>query len=201
MKNFVIGLSAYPKSMTQAQFAIKSGQQAGWNLELFSGTDGANADLLAYGVTINQQDAKCRDMMLLPGVRGCFLSHWRLWNLCSALNEPIGIFEHDIEFVSGPPNIKFAHVLKLEGFLLKKPRPAGAWYEGARAYILNPVGAKLLVAWVQKHGALPADVNIGLDIVDIALGPTDCVKQHALYGKTDKRENSFTWNLNKMEKI
>lgn len=201
MKNFVIGLPAYPKSMMQVQCAIESGRHVGWNLELFSGTDGTIADLSAHGITVNQQDAKCRDMMTLPGVRGCFLSHWRLWNLCSSLNEPIGIFEHDIEFLTGPPNIEFEHVLKLEGFMLKKPRPAGAWYEGARAYILKPAGAKLLIDWVKQQGALPADVNIGLDIVNIALGPSDCVTQHALYGKTDKRENSFTWNLNKMEKI
>ena len=201
MKNFVICLPDYVKSVAMTNQVVESGKQYGWNIELFEGVDGTVTKLKDVDLSINQHNAKCRDMMTLPGVRGCFISHWRLWNLCSKLNEPIGIFEHDIEFLTGPPNIEFKHVLKLEGFLLKKSRPAGAWYEGARAYILHPLGAKLLINWVQEHGALPADVNIGLNVVDIQLDHSNCIKQHALYGKSDKRENSFTWNLNKMEKI
>jgi GR25 family glycosyltransferase involved in LPS biosynthesis len=201
MKNYIISLSAYTNSMIMAQRALTSGQQHGWNIELFEGVDGSITRLQDFNISVCQTDAKCRAMMERPGVQGCFLSHWKLWNRCADLNETIGIFEHDIEFLEACPEIEFDHVLKLEGFLKKKARPAGEWYEGARAYILCPAGAQRLIDWVDRNGALPADVNIGLDIVDIKLGDTNCVQQHALYGKTDKRENSFTWNLNTMEKI
>lgn len=184
-----------------AQQALATGKHYNWNIDLFDGTDGSTTNLENFGVVVNQQDAKCRSMLEKPGVQGCFLSHWRLWNLCAIGTEPIGIFEHDIEFLGSCPDTKITDVVKLEGFLLKKARPAGEWYEGARAYILYPTGAQKLVAWVAKYGALPADVAIGLDVVDIVMDHTGCVQQHALYGKVDKRQNSFTWNLNTMEKI
>lgn len=201
MKNFIICLSDYSKSMAMAQVALESGQQHGWQIELFEGVNGLNSALKDFDITINQQDAKCRAMMERPGVQGCFISHWQLWKLCDNLNQPIGIFEHDVKFLGPCPTDQFTNVFKLEGFLKKKSRPAGEWFEGARAYIINPTGAKLLINWVEEHGALPADVNIGLDIVDIKLNYTNCIQQHALYGKIDKRQNSFTWNLNTMEKI
>lgn len=201
MKSYIIYLPSYVKSTSMAQRALTSGKSHGWDIELFAGVDGAVTTLEDRELTVNQQDAKCRDMLKRPGVQGCFLSHWQLWNLCAESAEPIGIFEHDIEFLGPYYKTEFSNVLKLEGFLKKKARPAGEWYEGARAYILHPEGAKQLIKWVKTHGALPADVNIGLDVVDITLDQSNCVQQHALYGKTDKRENSFTWNLNTMEKI
>jgi hypothetical protein len=196
MKNYVIYLPDYTKSRTLAQRVLETGQAFGWNLTLYEGVDGKNSTW--EQVQPCCLDAKCRSMLELPGVRGCFLSHWQLWNLCVEINETIGIFEHDIEFIGSPPEQDFQHVLKLEGFLKKKSRPAGEWYEGARAYLLHPAGAKRLVEWVQINGALPADVNIGLDVVDIQLCDHLCIRPHALYGKTDKRENSFTWNLQGM---
>jgi GR25 family glycosyltransferase involved in LPS biosynthesis len=182
-----------------ATHAVATGRAQGWNVDLWAGVDGSKVE---WTLNINQSDAKCRAMMERPGVRGCFLSHWTLWNLCVSRNEPIGIFEHDIEFVKLPPqDLVFDDVLKLEGFLRKKPRPAGEWYEGARAYILKPQGARKLTEWVRNNGALPADVAIGVDVVDITLDHELRITPHALYGKTDKRENSFTWNLENMERI
>jgi GR25 family glycosyltransferase involved in LPS biosynthesis len=34
--------------------------------------------------------------MMTPGVKGCFYSHYRLWQKCVELNEPIIIWEDDI---------------------------------------------------------------------------------------------------------
>lgn len=196
MKNYVIYLPDYQSSQSLAQRALNTSREHGWNLQLYAGVNGNNVEWDA--VQPCRLDAKCRTMLDLPGVRGCFLSHWQLWNYCAKINETIGIFEHDVEFVGPPPQQDFQHVLKLEGFLKKKSRPAGEWYEGARAYLLRPAGAKQLLEWVQINGALPADVNIGLNVVDIQLCNNLCVKPHALYGKTNKRENSFTWNLKGM---
>jgi GR25 family glycosyltransferase involved in LPS biosynthesis len=196
MKNYVIYLPDYRYSIELANCALSSGHHHKWNLELYAGVNGMS--VAEEDLKICQQDAKCRDMMTRPGVLGCFLSHWQLWNLCVKMQTPIGIFEHDIEFVKPAPEQDFTHVLKLEGFSKKKARPAGEWYEGARAYILKPAGAERLIDWVNMHGALPADVCIGLNIVDIQLCEDQVVKQHELYGKTHKRDNSFTWNLERM---
>jgi GR25 family glycosyltransferase involved in LPS biosynthesis len=179
--------------------AVSTADQHGWDVELFPGVNGLEKTIDDFGLFANTENAKCREAMKRPGVQGCFISHWLLWQHCVSLNEPVGIFEHDVEFLSSPTHYPdFDHVLKLEGFLKKKQRPAGEWYEGARAYFIKPAGAKQLLDWAAQNGALPADVAIGLDVVDITLDLSNKVQQHLLYGKTDKRENSFTWNLERM---
>lgn len=196
--NYIIYLPEYRNSIELAQRAQLSAQNHGWDIKLYAGVDGK---LRGWDtVQPNISDAKCRAMLERPGVRGCFFSHWNLWNLCVEQNQTIGIFEHDTVFCGPPPkSVEFKHVYKMEGFLKKKSRPAGEWYEGARAYLLSPLGAGRLIDWVNQHGALPADVNIGLDIVDIVLDTQQRIVPHALYGKSQKRNNSFTWNLEGMK--
>jgi hypothetical protein len=202
LKNYIIYLPQFETSTQWANHALATGLDHDWDVELFAGVDGRTVDGDLWdttGIAINQSNAKCRDMMQRPGVRGCFLSHYTLWKRCVELNEPIGIFEHDIEFCKPVPDVEFDHLLKLEGFSLKKPRPAGEWYEGARAYILKPVGAQRLVDWVHTNGAIAADVCIGLNVVDITLCDTTVVQiaqTHA--NKQHKHTQSFTWNLTQM---
>lgn len=203
MKSYVIYLPHYETSSAWARHALDTAQQHNWNAELCAGVDGRTVkddqDWQLWGIKINNVNAKCSEMMSRPGVRGCFLSHYSLWKHCIKINEPIGIFEHDIEFLKPQPNTEFEHVLKLEGFSLKKPRPAGEWYEGARAYLLTPAGAQLLINWVEENGAVPADVCIGLDVVDVQLWDHGVVQMvHRHDNKRDVKSNSFTWNLEQM---
>lgn len=201
MKHHVIYLPAYRASREMANHAVESGINQGWDVELFEGVDGQQSNLNNYGIRANTDDAKCRAMMDRPGVQGCLLSHWLLWNICVKLNQPIGIFEHDIEFVAPCPDVEFEHVLKLEGFDRKKARPGGDWYEGARAYCITPAGASCLIDWISQNGCLPADVQIGHSIVDIQLYNQPAVQQAKYaYGKDYKHTNSFTWNLENMER-
>lgn len=199
MKSYVIYLPQFETSTQWANHALATGLEYKWNVELFAGVDGrtvADAGWDNTGIAINQTNPKCRDMMQRPGVRGCFLSHYALWNRCLELDAPIGIFEHDIEFCKPVPTVEFDHLLKLEGFSLKKPRPAGNWYEGARAYILKPAGAQRLVNWVKTNGAIAADVCIGLDVLNITLHPDSVVQiANTQSTKWDKHKHSFTWNL------
>ncbi len=208
MKNYIIYLSQYPMSRDMAQKALESAQQQGWDAELYEGVDGATVSYQDFErqhkLTACAWNKKCVTMIReKPGVRGCFLSHWNLWNLCRNENKEIGIFEHDVEFLQAPKlDQNFKHVLKLEGFHLNPARPAGAWYEGARAYVLKPPGADRLIRWVQTNGCLPADVNIGLDVVDITLHDRGLVRlQFDHNSKIDKHSRSFTWNLETMPKI
>jgi GR25 family glycosyltransferase involved in LPS biosynthesis len=207
MKNFIICLSSYSKSIAMAQVALESGRQYGWQIELFEGVDGSKVSedqlLKQWGLKINTDNKKCqRQMAERPGVRGCFLSHWSLWHKCVDFNKTIGIFEHDVEFLKSPVFTDQCYdVLKLvEGFDERRPMPAGVWYEGTRGYLVTPAGAKKLINWALINGCLPSDIAIGKDVVDIVLSSDNCAQlAHSYETKDDKHANSFTWNLECMK--
>lgn len=200
MRNYIIHLIDFQKSKDYAKVAFESAEKYGWNVELFSGVNGAllsDTALRDLKIEICKKDRKTQEMMQKPGVLGCFLSHYKLWNRCAKSNEPIGIFEHDIEFVRPPEEfVDFDDILRLEGFDLKKQRPAGQWYEGARAYILKPQGAKKILNFVKTNGALPADVILGDKVLNIVCDTNNFVKQqYDNKTKWEKHKESFTWNL------
>ena len=199
MKSFVIYLPKREQSVVLADRCLKTAKEHGWEVSLFEGVDGStvldDADWNTWNIKINQENKKCRTVMQKPGVRGCFLSHWLLWNKCVDLNEPIGIFEHDVEFLKlAPDQLEFSDILKLEGFVEHTPRPAGIWWAGAMAYILKPEGATKLIQWVLNNGALPADVAIGADVLTVNFDKSNRVRYSI-------DEISFTRDLNIMEKI
>jgi len=206
LKNFIICLTDYPKSMGPAQAALHSGQHHGWDIALFPGVDGSNIDVAQliehWGIQINSSNRKCQQQMHdRPGVRGCFLSHWLLWKHCVELDATIGIFEHDVEFLKEPINLPlFQDVLKLvAGFEPRRPMPAGVWYEGSSGYLITPIGAKKLIDWTLLNGCLPSDVAIGHDVVDIVLSQDNCVQLSCSRTDVNKRVDSFTWNLESMK--
>ena len=189
-----------------AHCALKSGKQHGWDVELYDGVDGsavsANEMSTHWGLKINSANRKCQKQMdTKAGVRGCFLSHWLLWHKCVDIDQTIGIFEHDVEFLK-PYTItdQFLDVLKLvEGFEERRSMPAGVWYEGTRGYLISPAGARKLINWATVNGCLPSDIAIGKDVVDIALNFDNYVQLSQQYNnKNDKHVNSFTWNLESM---
>lgn len=205
MKNYVITLENYPTSRGMTQIALETANEHGWAIEPWPGVDGMTVPIeilqSRYRLSVCAWDKKCSTMFKSrPGVRGCFLSHYALWQHCIALGGPIGIFEHDVVFVDSPDfSLDFRHVLKLEGFDRQASRPAGHWYEGARAYVLQPEGAARLVAWVRDNGCLPTDVCIGTNVVEIKLCDRNQIKlQHQHSDKQDKHVHSFTWNLQSM---
>lgn len=208
MKNYIITLLDYPSSVRMGKTAFISGELQGWDLDIWPGVDGSKISVQdlqdTYGIHINEASRKCHHMMTTrPGVRGCFLSHWQLWNHCLEINETIGIFEHDVIFLDQMPQTlpAFKHVLKLQGFDAKPPRSAGTWYEGARAYFISPRGASRLIDWIRNNGALPADVQIGLDVVEIVPLDRGVIGLQITHNNKDhKHTNSFTWNLPGMER-
>jgi GR25 family glycosyltransferase involved in LPS biosynthesis len=197
MKSYIIYLPNFANSVRMANIAESTAIQHRWNVELFPGVNGLINSIDDFEIFANNENAKCREAMKRPGVQGCLLSHWLLWKHCITVNEAIGIFEHDTKFLAPfDESLKWLDVLKLEGFDLKKARPAGAWYEGTRAYAITPSGAKKLLDWIALHGCLPSDVQIGCNIVDIQLCDQQLVIQQELHQtKQSKREQSFTWNL------
>jgi GR25 family glycosyltransferase involved in LPS biosynthesis len=169
LKGYIIRLGSHELSEAWSLHAMTTGQAHDWDLEYWPGVDGRETGLAQHGIAIYQNHKKCVQYMARPGTQGCFLSHWQLWNQCVTHGEPIAIFEHDIEFLSGPASVwPDVDVIKLEGFRPSKPIAAGQWWEGARAYVISPQGASKIIAWVAKHGAMPADWMLCDGIVTVA---------------------------------
>ena len=77
----------------------------------------------------------------MPGVIGCFYSHYNLWKKCVELDEPIMIFEDDVKFFRGWEPIDWDDVLVLS--LGKSSFLDDPW----RKYLENPVGNPQPISW------------------------------------------------------
>lgn len=169
MEQFVIYLPDYENSTSWATRTIETGTANGWNIQLFEGINGTKVSLADYELHASKINKKCFRYMQRSGTIGCFLSHYLLWKRSIKSNTPISIFEHDVVFLKEPPSeYNITDITKYEGFNLAKPIPCGNWWEGARAYTVTPQGAKKLVNWVSKHGAMPADWMLCDGIVDVS---------------------------------
>lgn len=170
MRSFIIVLENHSKSTTFAEIAINSAREQKWNLEVFKAVDGRQLPInyLDSLQLYPRSNKKFKKQFERPGVVGCFLSHYTLWNKCIEINEPIGIFEEDVIFLAPPlDNFEFSEILKFEKKKLGKNYGTGEWWQGAYAYLITPLAAKKLVSWSLYNGILPADVMLGTEIVDI----------------------------------
>jgi GR25 family glycosyltransferase involved in LPS biosynthesis len=120
----------------------------------------------------------------MPGVIGCFYSHYNLWKKCVELDEPIMIFEDDVKFFRGWSPIEWDDVLVLslgKSSFLSNPwqkyleNPTGnpqpiTWRSfsmpGASGYAIKPKAAKSLVKFYNKF-FYPADNAINQHLVKI----------------------------------
>ena len=186
MLSFVIYLAGHKKTEEHLPTLKESAIKHNWNIELIPGVDGRS---YKFPHKIDQRYSKGAKQFERSGVRGCFMSHYALWQKCLELKEPIGIFESDIVFCKSPPwSLKDCDVVKLSGFRTTKPAATGIWHEGAHAYILKPSGAKKLIDWTEKWGASPADYMLGDKVLKIGFDFEDRVK-------LVKSDSSLTWNL------
>jgi len=122
----------------------------------------------------------------LPGVQGCFYSHYDLWQKCVSLNKPIMIFEDDVKFFNTWIPVQWEDVLVLSlgksSFLnppykhyLEKPsgNPQPMPFKqfsmpGASGYAIKPHAAKLLVKCYSRY-FYPADNAINQSLVKIQI--------------------------------
>jgi cytidyltransferase-like protein len=108
-----------------------------------------------------------------PGVRGCFLGHYRLWQKCVELDKPIMIFEDDVVLTRGFAPVTWEDVLivaighptKSADYWANLNSPIGRpfaepWTKssmpGAMGYAIKPHAAKKLLEVYEKT-FLPAD--------------------------------------------
>jgi GR25 family glycosyltransferase involved in LPS biosynthesis len=157
------------------------------------------------------------------GQRGCFLSHFLLWQKCIELNSTIAILEHDGVFLRPlPADIEdnFEDICRLEAFrhwdadyetqtelslankvMFERPPTefcnpiTGKFYVGYYGYLIKPSGAEKLIKHAKAIGAIPVDMFVGTNIVDIVSVTASIIRLDPVYiGKVT--ELSTTYNFN-----
>jgi len=200
MKNFIICLSKIEASLKTAIDLKNKLEEYGEEVELFEGTYGHDAvrlmeeenrklhpwgikgpDKVDPSVDLEKENPKS----FTPGVRGCFYSHYRLWQKCVDLDEPIIIWEDDIKLTRKYIPIDWEDVLVLA---LGHPTKSGKYMHyletpegdptaenyhqssmpGNCGYAIKPHAAKKLVEAYSKT-FLPADNAINQHHVRIQI--------------------------------
>jgi len=115
MKSFIIYDPLDLLSVKLTEDAIDSGIQHGLTIDRFPGYFGDSIEpkIKEYGLTVSNLNQK----ELSLGHKGCFISHYELWQKCVQSNEPFVIFEHDA-IIKKPINEKlleqFDDILNLD---------------------------------------------------------------------------------------
>lgn len=118
MKAFIISLSKIESSITTAKAMIEPLESYGFDVELFEGSYGnemkkifKTQGRLFHPTDYNENPVSPTRKTAGPGAMGCFYSHYRLWEKCIELDEPIWVFEDDIEFIRPYYPVDFDEVL------------------------------------------------------------------------------------------
>lgn len=196
MKAFIICLSEIDTSIVSARRVQQDLAQVGVAAELFEGSYGdetqrryTDTGRVCHPWSFKGPDQPFSSVIeareFLPGVLGCFDSHYRLWKHCADLGESIMIFEDDIEVVRGYHHVEwqdvlsvaFSHtkkMLKYEKYLTRpEGEPRAEHYgqssmPGNGGYALQPHAARVLVD-TYAHTFLPADNAINQHVVKIEI--------------------------------
>ena len=130
MKAFVITLNNDKYSNMCADRCEQSAAKYGLKIKRFWGTkkEDAEAEMKRYGLTwtwageknnrhtvcpitgLKQHPYRCSD---LRAVKGCSMSHYRLWTKCVEIDEPILILEHDAVFLRPFPEFDFKGICQI----------------------------------------------------------------------------------------
>jgi GR25 family glycosyltransferase involved in LPS biosynthesis len=229
MKAFIITLSKIDSSHSTALKAKESLDKFGIKSELFEGSYGNETlDLFneqgrtcypwgVKGPTRLYSEEEKQSISNNPGVLGCFYSHYRLWEKCVELNEPIMIFEDDVLFTRGFSPVDWKDVLilvlgnpqKSEKYMPFLTHPEGnpraedyyqASLPGTPGYAIKPHAAKKLVNEYKNH-FLKSDNAINKHFVKLQIHSH--LMGRALVGEDGKKSlvrTSYWRKLNKESK-
>lgn len=226
MKSFVIFQNRIDMSVKFAQEAVEEAKKFGISLRGWVGSDGIKDQhkFEEYGIKNFLQDK----IEKLPGVKGCFLSHYELWKKCLDEGETFLILEHDGIFIRELPKDiedQFDHVLNLDPYdqfsedynekiekSLSMPikiqeaktydhDKAGMYLRGAYGYLIKPQGAERLIKFAHDKGALPTDKHIGTAVVDIKTTSVPVIRLHKFFNVKNLRKFSLTKNLEKFSDV
>jgi GR25 family glycosyltransferase involved in LPS biosynthesis len=205
-QSFIITLFDVPASCASAQQLKLDLENIGITAELFEGTPGSDAAKIireqkreVHGY-LEPSTNRYYQKQLRPGVQGCFFSHYRLWQHCAELDQPITIFEDDVLITRPLIPVEFTDVLIIclgaikracyEEFLAAPVGVAQAvpyiynTMPGACGYIIKPKAAAKLVK-TYKNTFLAADSAISSELVDISI-------HNHLVGQANTQKTSLT---------
>jgi glycosyl transferase family 25 len=222
MQSFVITLINNTASVAFSQNTISSAKKYSIDCEIWPAIDGSTISIDCLREDYGISTILKKSMVQRPGVLGCFLSHYSLWQHCIKINEPIIILEHDTEIIRNiPTNIVdyFDDVLKLDAYkvtdinyhnlvensLTETPNyitlnvdgtsKAGDYSLGAYGYIVKPSGAKKLINFSKTNGILPTDLHIASNVVNIKETTVSFVCLQKTHNWSNIKELSSTTDL------
>lgn len=226
MKAFVILLSKIPSSYETGIKVYQQLKDYGLDATIHEGTYGDQAQrifeqegrqLHHTSFKGNPVDDDYRESSTRPGVMGCFHSHYKLWQKCVKLGEPILIFEDDVIFERGWIPVEWNDVLlvatgksvyKTDWYAEKLYNPVQdpmavplnrKVMPGAVGYGLTPEGAAKLTKFY-SHCFLPADNAMNAAVVELQCH-THLMGRAALAEDGKKSlTKSKTWNKVKKSK-
>lgn len=193
-KSFIIHLSKIESSLQSSLELQQSLKLHNIDAELFEGSYGdstkkdyikSNRKYHHIGIKGFISEDERNKFWGIPGEIGCFDSHYRLWQRCVDLNEPILIFEDDVTISRKFYNVNWEDVLSVAFSHTKKmikyqhflDSPTGEpkaedYYQssmpGNGGYAIKPHAAKILVD-EYKNSYLPADNAINQQLVKIQI--------------------------------
>lgn len=193
MRAKIISLSKIPSSKASSERVLFDLQSYGIDAELFEGTYGHEAEEIFQKENRKLAEKSFKgfpvddDYVMKStrlGVKGCFLSHYRLWEECLKIGSPIFIFEDDVIFHRGYTPVVFDEILMVATGknlydraewkkLLDEPEgePSAlplqrASMPGAVGYAIKPSAAEKLVDRY-KTDFLPADNALNVSVVKL----------------------------------
>jgi GR25 family glycosyltransferase involved in LPS biosynthesis len=193
MRAYVIGLGRISNSFDSAIQVYNQLKTYGLDVAFHEGTYGDEVEeIFAHESRVlhhtsfkgNPVDEEYRNSCMRLGVMACFHSHWRLWQRCVELNEPILIFEDDVIFEREWIPVEWQDVLLVatgksvyrdDWYAEKLYRPEGTpvavalnrkVMPGAVGYGLTPAGAAKLTEFY-KNCFLPADNAMNASVVQL----------------------------------
>ena len=204
MKNFIITLRNNQLSETIADECIEQARKFNLFFEKFDAVNGFHADDSKKRLNVTPS------RKMRPGALGCALSHITLWKSCLEDDEAYFILEHDgfvIENIPLDILEKFNDILKLDICnpysecyeqeldnsqrrsleILNIPEDsnmisnAGQYSRGTYGYIIKPHAAKKLLDWIDIHGFLRSDHQLGNDICEISITNKSLIRLHPHY--------------------
>jgi GR25 family glycosyltransferase involved in LPS biosynthesis len=189
-KTFVIAIKGHTISEQQLEDCLDSAKKYNWTVEVFWGVDGRSIteDTWKHAGLSYRTD---KPTMHRPGVQGCFLSHWALWQKCVNINEPIIILEHDAVIQSQWKTIDISNgILKLHkhysGKKSKIDEHSGNWSKSGHAYCLSSDHAKILINFVKQVGAYEVDRIIGDKVISYShLGNPSLIERQNSFSTTE----------------
>lgn len=190
-KSFLIHLSKVSSSLNSALESKTNLEKIGIFPTMFEGTYGPDADKIFENYRVHPVPGITLDRRKVSGTgaKGCFHSHYRLWQKCVELDEPIIVFEDDIIVHRDYQEIDFDELLILSinfdwGDLMEKWRKyleedihettavpfTERFMPGTSGYIIKPKAAKkLLDTYVNTF--ITVDVAMNSDVINMEIHP------------------------------